>query len=298
MSSTHLEQSQPEQRHLETALHRIRQRGQLPEDLVTLLSNISTLQNTADAGPAIAPPAPERLAPADAVLQGRPLLDREAFPVNREHATNLFDQILALICREPGPLGEAGQGLRAQLQNGGLSVEQLLDHVLVDHDFFTQWGKDWPEAPRTAYFAAYNALLPGIRAAARALAPHLPEVHTWVNGSCPICGSLPLISILRGKEGFRHAVCSFCRHEYRVRRIACPICNADDQKQLTFFTVQEEPGLRVDVCKSCNHYIKTLDFRDLDREPVPEFDDLDSMALDFVARDQGFVRPTFSAWGF
>ncbi|WP_394699668.1 formate dehydrogenase accessory protein FdhE [uncultured Pseudodesulfovibrio sp.] len=115
----------------------------------------------------------------------------------------------------------------------------------------------------------------------------VPEV-----GTCPICGSLPLISSLKEKEGFRHATCSFCRHEYRIKRIACPVCGEDDQKKLTFFTVDEEPGFRVDVCESCKTYIKTIDFRNLDRIAVPVLDDLDSLALDYVAAGQGYKRAT------
>jgi FdhE protein len=62
--------------------------------------------------------------------------------------------------------------------------------------------------------------------------------------------------------------------------------------------VEEEPGYRVDVCASCKSYIKTIDFREMDRTALPQFDDLDSLALDFVAREQGYIRPTLSAWGF
>ncbi len=117
-------------------------------------------------------------------------------------------------------------------------------------------------------------------------------------GTCPICGSLPLISSLNEKEGFRHATCSFCRHDYRIKRIACPVCGEEEQKKLTFFTVDEEPGFRVDVCDTCKTYIKTIDFRELDRIAVPVLDDLDSLALDYVAAGQGYKRATMSAWGF
>jgi FdhE protein len=36
----------------------------------------------------------------------------------------------------------------------------------------------------------------------------------------------------------------------------------------------------------------------MDRQSVPVLDDLESLALDILAREQGFVRPTQSAWGF
>lgn len=280
------------------ALERIRKRGLLPPELLDLLAEVGRLQRAAQADVVVRLPEPGDCAPADAVLQGKPLVGREHFPLDLESGLPLFGRLLALACDAQGPLGEAARDLRGELDDGALSAEVLLGKVTTDREFFDDWGQSRPEAPRTALFLALAALRPGIHAAARELAPRLPETGTWNQPACPICGEPPLISILRQKEGFRHATCSFCGHEYRIRRLACPICNEDDQKKLTFFTVKEEPGFRVDVCKTCNHYIKTIDFRDLDRTPCPEYDDLDSLALDFVAAKQGYRRATLSAWGF
>ncbi|MGE4293150.1 MAG: formate dehydrogenase accessory protein FdhE [Desulfovibrio sp.] len=286
------------QKRLETTLGLIRKRQLLPTDLVDLLETVARLQDESRRDTKVNLPDGFAFPGPEEILQGKPLLDRSGFPVDEVHALALFEKLLALAGGTQGPMAGAAQALRGEIAAGTLTPQQLFEKVLKEESFFTQWGEKHPDAPRTAYFLAYSALLPGIRAAAEALAAHLPQVGTWNQPACPICGELPLISVLRQKEGFRHVTCSFCRHEYRVRRLACPVCNEDDQKKLTFFTVKEEPGYRVDVCKSCKHYVKTIDFRELDRTPLPEFDDLDSMALDFVAVDQGYARATLSAWGF
>ncbi|WP_022661512.1 formate dehydrogenase accessory protein FdhE [Paucidesulfovibrio longus] len=286
------------EKRLDATLALIRNRNLLPGSLVDFLERVTRLQLASREAANIVLPSADQLASPDEVLQGKPLLGRERFPVDEKQAAELFDQLLALTCEAEGPLAEAAQALRAELESGELSAQTLFDKVLTDDAFFAQWAEKWPEAPRTAYFLAYSALAPGIWSAAEALAENLPKAGTWNQPACPICGEMPLISTLRQKEGFRHVTCSFCRHEYRVRRLACPVCNEDDQTKLTFFTVKEEPGFRVDVCKTCKHYVKTIDFRELDRAPLPEFDDLDSMALDFVALDQGYTRATLSAWGF
>jgi FdhE protein len=45
-------------------------------------------------------------------------------------------------------------------------------------------------------------------------------------------------------------------------------------------------------------YIKVTDFREMDRTSWPAMDDLESMSLDLAAMEQGWRRPTLSAWGF
>ena len=62
--------------------------------------------------------------------------------------------------------------------------------------------------------------------------------------------------------------------------------------------MDEEPGSEWTSCESCKTYVKTIDFRNLDRVAVPILDDLDSLALDYVAANQGYRRATLSAWGF
>lgn len=284
--------------HRESAVRRIRQQGYIPEDLLELLTNVDALQTEAHDGPEIILPAADQLASGEDVLKGRPLLERSQFPLNMDHALTLLPKVLDLACRAQDPLGKSARALRQSLDNNDPSPAELLGYVFEDNAFFQHWAEQWPESPRTAYFVAYNALLPGIRAASRALAQRLPDVKTWTNGTCPICGGLPLVSVLREKQGFRHALCSFCRHEFRIRRLACPVCGTDEQERLKFFTAPEVSGVRVDVCTDCNHYTKTLDFRELDRVPVPEYDDLGSLVLDYLAREQGYSRPTYCAWGF
>ena len=115
-------------------------------------------------------------------------------------------------------------------------------------------------------------------------------------GSCPVCGSLPYMLELRGKEGQRYAHCPCCRYTYRIRRLACACCNSDDAEALTYITAEGEPGYRVETCSRCNTYVKTIDFRDLDREAFAPLNDLESLPLDILASDEGFQRMAPSIW--
>ncbi len=282
---------------LQAGLDRIRGKECLPADLLDLLGTVAREQAVAQATAKV--DLPSGLAPADEVLQGRALVDRESFPFDRKQAIKLFGLFLSVAKKADDPLAAAAGIIATACDTDELDISTLFGRVLDDDaDYFSTWAKRTPDAPQTLYFLAYAAMSPSLAASAALLAKSLPEAKSWHAGTCPVCGSLPLISQLRDKEGVRLATCSFCRHEYRVRRLACIVCGESDLAKLTYFTVDEEPGFRVEVCASCKTYVKTIDFREMDRKAMPEFDDLDSLALDFVAREQGYMRPTLSAWGF
>jgi len=287
------------ERRLDKKLSQLRGKSYISEDLINLLDAVAHLQLEARIEAKANVPADLEMAAPEAVAQGVSLIAREQFPYDAEQAKDLLPKFIDLVKKMGGPLGDGAKAVEAALKSGDLTADELFSRFMDDDQtFFGTWAERMPEAPKTVSFLAFAALSPSIEATAELLAEQLPQVKVHPVGTCPICGSMPLISSLEEKEGFRHATCSFCRHDYRIKRIACPVCGEEEQTKLTFFTVEEEPGFRVDVCDSCKSYIKTIDFRELDRIAVPVFDDLDSLALDYVAAGQGYRRATLSAWGF
>lgn len=268
-------------------------------ELLALVSRVARRQAEAQAQARVSVPERGLLAPAQENLQGRPLLPRAEFPVDRGQADSLFEEFLALFEELAGNLGAAAQAVRQAMQAGELDLDAAFAALLAGDDApFLAFAERTPGAPLTLHFLAQAALTPGVTAAAAQLAAHLDPEATRMHGHCPVCGSLPLITTLTGKEGARQATCSFCRTAYRIRRLACPFCDHAEPKGTRTFSVKEIPGYRVEVCDSCKSYIKTTDFRELDLPSVPVLDDLESLPLDILAQDQGFKRPTLSAWGF
>jgi len=284
---------------LERKLAQLRKKSYISAELIDLLDEVSHLQLVALPEAEVSLPPDSELAAPEAVLRGVSLINRENFPFDATQAEALLQKLLGLVGKADGPLAEGARIVAEALDKGDLTPAELFRRFLDDDSaFFGRWAERMPEAPRTLPFLAQAAMGPSIEAAAALLAEKLPEVKVQPVGTCPVCGAMPLISSLEEKEGFRHATCSFCRHHYRIKRIGCPVCGEDDHTKLTFFTVDEEPGFRVDVCESCKSYVKTIDFRNLDRVALPVLDDLDSLALDYVAANQGYRRATLSAWGF
>ncbi|MES9994657.1 formate dehydrogenase accessory protein FdhE [Desulfovibrio aminophilus] len=284
---------------LEKKLGQLRENEYLPPELVRLVGEVARRQDEAQAAARFELPDPAVLTSPEENLQGRPLLARESFPADRDLARALFDEFLNLLTELGGDLEEAAGVVRTARESGELDLERALDAFLSGDDaWFAAFGQRTPNAPRVLNFLVQAALTPGLAAAAARLAEGLDLETPRQHGHCPVCGSLPLISNLEGKEGRRQVTCSFCRTSYRVRRLACPFCDHADPQGSRSFTVQEIPGYRVEVCDSCRSYMKTADFREMDRPSVPVLNDLESLPLDYLAQKQGFRRPTLSAWGF
>ncbi|NDV25574.1 formate dehydrogenase accessory protein FdhE [Desulfovibrio sp. JC010] len=302
---------------LDAKVSELREKPFLPEELVNLISNVAAIQ--LEAQQHSAPEIPSELTPADQNLQGRPLLARENFTYDFEQCKELISKISTLVSKEEGPLADAAGTINAAIESGELDLKQAIKAYLeTDDEFFLGWAEKMPEAPRALSFLVQSALTPSIKTVAAALAEKLPELEADTSqrpdngeldfeleqpaphqhGHCPICGSVAFMHTLHHKQGFRYASCSFCHTEYRVRRMACAYCDNTNAENLKFFTVEEAPGYRVDVCESCKTYMKTTDFREVAKVSIPALNDLESLPLDFVAAEEGYTRGTLSVWGF
>jgi FdhE protein len=274
----------------------LRKKTHIPAQLLDLVGEVLAAQNKAREGARLPETPQTELASLDHVVQGAALLAREHFRFDAEQAARLFVQFGKLLS---GMGGGMAQAAGVVLEEGEPLMSKAFDAFLKnDEAFFEEFGKRFPQAPKTLSFLAQSSMTPSIMALAENLSKALPQDRTWEQGSCPVCGSLPFLSSLTGKEGLRVSCCSFCRSSYRTFRLQCAYCQERDAAKLPFFTADEEPGYRVDACLSCKGYIKTTDFREFDRPSLPVLDDLESLALDILAVKRGFIRPTASALGF
>lgn len=291
--------SDAERRLLEKRLDTIRQREFIPAQLLEIVAQVYGRQIAARAEAEVVVPGPDALAPADQHVQGAPLLPLAEFPYDAKQAYALMDELLDILKGTDGQAGVAAAHVAEALKSGELTTEAAIQAFLAEDDaFFTAWGERMPDAPRVLLFLVQSSLAPSFEAVAKALAQHHEMDTPWSHQHCPVCGSLPLMAELRDKPGFRYACCSQCRTRYRIPRLACAFCGETDAEKLSYFTAEDEPGFRVEVCQSCKLYIKSADFRELDKVALPVIDDLESLSLDILAGNEGYKRPTLSGLGF
>lgn len=283
---------------LEKKLRALSDNPVLPASLVRLATATCREQLEARIGTATTVTAAMPV-PDERNLRGAPLLPREAFPVDLVQARELFDRMGRIAAASESHLAEALETIATALAAGDLDLGEAFTRFLAGDDaFFAVFGQRTPKAPRLLNFLVQASLGPQLAAVGEAAYASYPQDRSWNFGHCPVCASQPLLARLINREGARGLTCSFCQVEYRAKRLQCPYCGEEEPAKLEMFTAPEVPGFAVQVCLSCNSYLKTVDFREFDRPSLPILDDLESLSLDLAAQGRGFVRPVLSAWGF
>jgi FdhE protein len=226
-------------------------------------------------------------AAVNAIKEGRQLVEDNRIVPEKDAFTGLLLEMLQALDVNK----ETRDKLAANIKNlhqwdeyfiGGLESqpESLEDDFIGD-----------VEIDPNIFFAAFLAAWQVFAATqAAAYRPHV-ERQTWDPSTCPVCGSLPDMARIEATEGHLYLVCPLCLTEWKHTRIKCPWCGNEDQKTLGFFTAEEYPGYRVNICHKCNGYIKATYEKALNRRHIPTIDNLLTLELDLQAEHEGFKRP-------
>ncbi len=108
---------------------------------------------------------------------------------------------------------------------------------------------------------------------------------------CPFCNRRPGLAVLRpqGDGASRWLICSFCLTEWEFRRIVCPGCGEENDRNLPVYTASDFDYIRVDCCETCKTYVKTVDLtKNGLAEPV--VDEIAAAALDLWAQQHGYAK--------
>ena len=216
-----------------------------------------------------------------------PLIEIKDFVYDKVESPNLFVAI-GKLAKEANPKLAASAAILIKAVDTNLDPESLFSALLTGNEaLFENISEDLEIEKQVLGFMTYNSLKPSLGTGAVQLAAYLTQDEPWLKGYCPICGSAPILSILEG-EGARSLICSFCWHQWSVKRVYCPFCDNSDNKDLHYLFSEDEKDLRVDLCSKCNKYLKTLDTRKADRMIYPPLEQVSTLHLDIKAREEGF----------
>ena len=160
----------------------------------------------------------------------------------------------------------------------------------------TALAATWDTVPRKASGELITlvefAVRPFLRAGYAAVRDSI-AASNWTRGTCPACGVLPLLAELRAdKEGNARILrCLRCTAAWPFPRIACPACPELGHDKLRYVHIDGEvERLRAECCLTCGFYVKAVARLD----PIPDDAlmtvDLDTVALDTIARTAGHYR--------
>ena len=89
--------------------------------------------------------------------------------------------------------------------------------------------------------------------------------------------------------GTRRLVCALCATAWVFPRSVCPACDTSGDEGLQFHVHDALPHVRVESCRTCRRYLKSVDLRVLGLA-MPLVDDLATVELDLWAAEQGLEK--------
>ncbi len=219
--------------------------------------------------------------------EGFPLFSRRDLPLDFESASKLLSRFMDHLM---STRREDSDGLKKALEKSKSDADwtkALFRAVLEKNDeSLTRFGRETDLDPKVLQFFAQLALRPSLEHLRNSVSEQI-EKKGWDYGYCPLCGSEPNMAYL-DKTGKRHLHCELCGEEWPHPRLNCPFCQNQEQKSLGYFQGEQEEGLRVDFCRRCERYIKTVDQRVLEDAGSIELEYLASLHLDLLANKYGF----------
>lgn len=221
--------------------------------------------------------------------QGQPLLGGADLALNQERFSSFLQGLIGLM-RDHGAQGQDDlETLQAAFAEGRLDAAGLLLSCL--HRQRDEVAEATRQAGVSSVLAEYVMQMALSFALQRAREEGLhSESDGWEHRFCPLCGSLPALGELYGDEGKRRLHCSTCATAWDFPRLRCTFCDNRDPDSLEYFTADGESAYRVDVCRSCSCYLKTVDSRQGAIELPMDMEDVATVHLDLLAQREGFTR--------
>jgi FdhE protein len=231
-----------------------------------------------------------RDAPGEAGLS---LVAKEDFPVDIEASIKLFRTLCRLGSEANPHIAAEVEKINRALLDGTMNLKELVAEGGSEH-VIEQAAANAGLDALVLSFLVQSSIRPSIEAGSEQLQVKL-EPETWRKGRCPVCGSLPALSLLKGEGGMRYSLCSYCSCEWKIDRLSCSICGNKEQGALQYFCGEGEEAHRIDLCDACHHYIKTIDYRSLEGSD-PSLEDLATLHLDVLAAQKGYRRVVPNPW--
>ncbi len=224
--------------------------------------------------------------------------------INSKNVSITWERLDALakkICDITRPLAESGESevenfLKLLSESPERWHDAILTGILEDRSPLKELAESTHIGYDTLIFISTQSLTPFIEKYAERLREYI-DGNVWLKGSCPVCGSEPLMGRLEEENGKRHLQCYLCRTNWEFARLECPFCDNNDLKKLRYFFDEDNKHHRVELCDQCKSYIKILDTREVGDRFSLVVENLATLPLDVIAKRDGFTRDTNRLFG-
>jgi FdhE protein len=228
--------------------------------------------------------------------QGMTLMNEGIFPLATDSMEKVRDRMIPVLSKAFPKIRPVLRKLKAALKKNQLDLKNCMEDMLHNRDEIIRQSASRLETdPLTLKFILGQLLKPLVEKQAESLRSVIQNLN-WKKGYCPVCGSFPVLSYLRGDEGQRWLICGLCGHEWRFMRTQCPFCETEDPEKSELRFVEDRAYERAEMCHECKRYLVSIDLRKYPYEFIPEVAVAGMMYLDILAQEKGFLPMADSAW--
>jgi FdhE protein len=228
--------------------------------------------------------------------QGITLLNEGIFPLSTDSMDKVSDRMIPFLARAFPNIRPILKNVKAALKKNKLDLKNCMESMLHSRDeIINGTALHLKTDAVTLKFVLGQLLKPLVEKQSESLRSVIQNLN-WKKGYCPVCGSFPVLSYLKGAEGQRWLVCGCCSHKWRFTRTRCPFCENEDSKKSELCFVEDRAYERAEMCHQCKRYLAGIDLRKYPYEFIPEVAVAGMMYLDVLAQGKGYLPMADSAW--
>jgi FdhE protein len=105
---------------------------------------------------------------------------------------------------------------------------------------------------------------------------------------CPVCGEPVRLGQLEEK-GQKILYCPRCQVNWPEKKLSCSHCGNVDSETMKYITIEGRPSEQIHVCEECKGYTKIIDTRQFIEKPSPQLLDIQTIHLDYIAQEKGYM---------
>jgi FdhE protein len=220
------------------------------------------------------------------LARGVPILVGEPIPVPLHLLRSAFLKLCEALAA--GGAGEAAEHIKQSVESGQMEAGSLLTASLSRNQEAIRTGAIHRGlAPDLVWLLAELAASPFAHALQASL---LAPDSDWNHGYCAACGSWP--AMMEVADGHRMLRCSFCASAWERNEYSCTYCGNSSDTFVTAAPDHERIQRRLELCGTCQGYLKTVDVPSLSPFPLLAIYDMETMDLDLAAMEHGYARPS------
>ncbi len=233
--------------------------------------------------------------------RGVPVLAGEPIPL----PAPVLAAAVVHLSRELGSTGagDAGERIADAIASGRIDAATLVGASLArDQASIRMAAQQLELVPDLLWLVTELAVGPYGHVLEQALLANAPAgealaeaLAAWHDGYCPACGSWPAVAEVT--QSHRVLRCGFCSAAWEMTRFACVYCGEEGESLVTAAPDEARIDRRLELCRKCGGFLKTVDVTELSAFPLVTVVDLETMDLDLAAVQHRYARPPLKTFG-